>query len=145
MTPLEVSTLVSNIVSSISQMILVGIAIYGVCSWKIWLKQNVTNRRADLAKEMLAELEYFHLRLEQLIQWHWMLDWKEWGSSFNEVLRAHFLLAKIKAANLKNVEISSCLDEMEQILKNLPGNQRLSTQLVEGTGELFWRKEAPKA
>jgi hypothetical protein len=108
------------------------------------LLQLVLGRRADVATEVLGELEYFYIRLEQLVSWQYMLDWSEWGTTFNDILRGHFLPAKLKAQRLKKESINQLLESMEKFSKELPGNQRLVTQHTP-QGQLFWPKEAPTA
>lgn len=135
----------TEIISCIAEVAMALAAWYGLFSLKSWISQSTISRRADIAKDALEELEFFYLRLEQLVHWEYLLDWIEWGRSFNDILRTHFLPAKLKAERLKDDSIYSLLEKMEKTAITLPSNQRLATQVVEGTGQLFWPKEEPKA
>lgn len=117
---------------------------YSAIPIRSWLRQAVANRRADTASDVLGELEYFYVRLEQLVSWQYLLGWDEWGKTFNEIFRSHFLLAKMKAQRLKNEEIKKLLEGMEKSSMELPGSQRLVTQ-HDAQGQLLWKEEAPKA
>ncbi len=117
---------------------------YSAFSFHSWLRQAVTNRRADTASEVLGELEYFYVRLEQLVSWQYLLGWNEWRKTFNEIFRSHFLLAKMKAHRLNNEAIKKLLEGMEKSSVELPDSQRLATQ-CDGQGKLLWKEEAPKA
>lgn len=108
-----------------------------------WLKQYIASRRADVAKDILEGLEYFYLRLEQLVSWQYLLAWDEWGKTFNDILRSHFLIAKLKAQRLQNTDITKQLEIMQQCAQKLPGNQRLTTQHTP-QGQLWWKDEASK-
>lgn len=131
-------------VEKIANIVLEIVLIYGAISACSWLKQLVLRRRAGVATEVLSELEFFYIRLEQLVSWQYMLDWNEWGRIFNEILHGHFLPGKLKAQRLKKEKINVLLELIEKFSKELPGNQRLATQQTP-QGQLVWLKEAPDA
>lgn len=146
----EILEAVSNvnlveIMTCLAEVAMAIAAWYGICSLKSWIRQTTVTRRADTAREVLEELEFFYIRLEQLVQWEYLLGWEKWGPSFNEIFRSNFLIAKFKAQRLKNSEVNSLLESMEKAATGLPTNQRMGTQVIEGTGQLFWPKEAPAA
>lgn len=74
---LEILSYLSNIAMGIA-------VIYTAFSIRSWRRQSVISRRADNANKILEELEFFYLELEQLVSWHYFLDWREWGASFKE-------------------------------------------------------------
>lgn len=104
----------------------------------------ITHRRADVAKEVLEELEFFYLRLEQLVSWQYLMHYDEWGKTFNDIFRSHFLIAKLKAHKLKKTKVNSCLESMKKNISILTGRQRLITQ-IDSQGQLFYKAEVPKA
>jgi hypothetical protein len=133
---LEVISLLANIVMSVA-------ICYNAFPLRSWLKQHVANRRADVAKDVLEGLEFFYLRLEQLVSWQYLLGWDEWGRSFNEILRSNFLIAKLKAQRLQIEDVSKHLEVMQKCVQKLPGNQRCTAQLTP-QGQQQWKAEAPK-
>ena len=125
--------------------IAMGIAIvYTAFSLHSWKRQSVIFRRADVAKDVLVELEIFYLKLEELVSWQYLLQWTEWGQAFNIIFRSNFLIAKLRVKKLKNKTIDLLLKEMQEIAIKFPGDQRLSTQ-IDPQGQLFWKKESSQA